>query len=110
MSINLQGTKMKLIDLVGKKVAIKYDQNLMLPYLCTVVEVREDLDCFKVKEFNLWYKRDALLCHSYDEYMNMIMFMKRQLDNMSERNRQAEKDLKDEIQAYMEQVNLWVNI
>ena len=100
---------MKLIDLVGKKVAIKYDQNLMLPYLCTIAEVNEEVNIFRVNELNCWYSQDTILFHSYDEYMNMIIFMKKQLDNMTERHRQAEKDLKDEIQAYIEQVNLYVN-
>lgn len=96
-----------LSELIGKKVLIKYDQNLMLPYLCTIVEVNEKLDWFKVKEFDHWYKREAILCHSYDEYHTMVLFMKRQLDALSERNREAEKALKDEIMSYVNQVNLF---
>lgn len=100
---------MKLIDMIGKKVAIKYDQNLMLPQLCIVVEVNEERNMFRVNGSNHWYKSDEILCHSYNEYMNMVIFMKRQLDNMSERHRQAEIDLKQEIQSYVEQVNLYTN-
>lgn len=100
---------MKLIDLVGKKVAIKYDQNLMLPYLCTVVEVNEEANIFRVNELNCWYSQDTILFHSYDEYMDMVIFMKKQLDNMTERHTQAETDLKDEIKSYIEQINLYTN-
>lgn len=94
-------------DLIGKKVFIKYDQGLMLPYMCTIVEVNEELQWFKVQEFNAhWYTLDALLCYSNTEYSNMILFMKRQLDNLIQRNKDSEKQLEKEILEYIKQVNL----
>lgn len=94
-------------DMVGKKVFIRYDINLMLPYVCTVIEVNDERRMIRVKEFNkTWYSMDDVLCYTYDEYTNMILFMKRQLDALTERNKQAEKDMKEEILNYIDLVNL----
>lgn len=84
-------------ELVGKTCLIKYDINLMLETIFTVIEVNEQQQWIRVTPSNRWYTLESVLLFEDNQILNEVLLHHKTLIQTYNDNRQQENEIKEYI-------------
>lgn len=91
--------------LIGKTCLIKYDINIMLDTIFTIIEVNEEQKWVKVTPHNRWYTKDTILLIGDTQTLNTVLNQHKQLVDTYNEHRYIEKEMKKKIQSLVASYN-----